>query len=111
MRSGCLLAVVLILASLAGIALIAVRPSVVIGLSDEPLAKSLADETDRSDGRCREQGDGDFRCVTFEESSAGGGRRGYDVGEDGFGCWAAKPRGGSGKPEKGCLTILDYVIN
>lgn len=102
----------LVLASLAAIALIAVRPAVIIGISDEPLAESLADETGgEPTGRCVKSGD-DFRCTApISQRGSSGATAAFDVSEDGFGCWVAKPRGGSGRPEKGCLTIFDYVLN
>lgn len=117
---GKLVAIVVVVVSIAVIAGLVLRPGTVIGVSDEALAESIAGAQDAAKaGKCA--GGDDQRTCTGD----GGGDLRVEI--DNYGCWDATAAGGKGggaakgkaaKPgangrsaEKfsGCVNVLDYV--
>lgn len=107
---GKLLAVVLVLVSIAAIVGLALRPGTVIGVSDDALAESIARAADTPRaGRCE---GGDERRLCRDDRST------YRVEIGDLGCWDATVAAGGdegqgrrgGEPTlTGCVTILDLV--
>lgn len=101
---GKLLALVLVLVSLAAIAGLLLRPGTVIGVSDDALAESIARSTDSGETGVCDGSDEEKTCSV----GMGGG---YAVTIGDYGCWDAEPaaRGGMVEDLSGCVTVLDYA--
>lgn len=108
---GKLLAIVVVVAAIAAIVGLALRPGTVVGVSDDALAESVARASDAKDaGTC--SGEDDRRTCSGEGPT-------WRVMIEDFGCWDAtagrgkgsKPGGAKGSTVSlsGCVTVLDYV--
>ena len=109
---GKLLAIVVILATLVAIAVLALRPGTVIGVSDGVLAESIARAQDiEKAGKCK--GRDHRRTCTTQQGT-------IEVKIDRFGCW--EPTAGRGRKARGaqppanpagelsgCVTIVDLL--
>jgi hypothetical protein len=113
-RWGRLVAVVVVLASLAAIALLVVRPARVIGVNGDALQTSLEGElptagSSPAKARCTEASRGAaWRCDELSHSIS------YEVRVDDWGCWHGEHVGGllSGPaPQRvsGCIWLLDFL--
>jgi hypothetical protein len=106
---GKLLATGLILAALAALALLTLRPGAVVGVSENSMQEALGGNIDSS-AECDEVGgDGNrFRCATAAlDSDAGRGDVRYEVTVDDWGCWDAKAAGG--RTLSDCITVVDLI--
>jgi hypothetical protein len=104
-----LLALLVLLLALAGIAVVLARPARIIGVSSKPLAASLAAEVnDPPEVSCGETGDG-WRCRVGRSEDGRG--VGYSLDVDDWGCWDARATGPGGRffpTASACIWVIDY---
>ena len=106
------------LAVVGGLAILALRPALVMGVGGDALSHSVQDEIGAAgrEGHCESRGDSNWSCsVTFEgDTSSPGYGVGYKVVADAFGCWHAardEARPSRGEPPRraeGCIYLWDY---
>jgi hypothetical protein len=105
------LIVLLVVALLLGaVAVLLLMPARIIGVTEGPLARSLADERPQLGGalECDRRGEGRFVCARLTEA---GRARPIRVVVDGE-CWTATMPSGSGRGEaSGCVKLDDYLTN
>jgi hypothetical protein len=111
---GKLLALVLVLVSVAAVAGLLYRPGAVIGVSGKSLAYSIRGEAEADEtGACTELGGEEerFTCTVLDSDRKVLGT--YAVETKDAGCWDAKRRGAEGGSEpatlSGCITISDLI--
>lgn len=113
-RWGCLLAVLIGVASVAAVAITVMRPARVIETDRDALANSLESELDGPEARCRRapsEGDNLWTCsVETEDSGPGGpGAATYELRVSDWGCWETA---GAGRNQlEDCIWLMDYVFN
>lgn len=106
------------LAVVGGLAILALRPALVMGAGEDALSHSVQGEIGAPgrEGRCESRDDGNWSCsVTFvgDTSSPGYGVD-YEVVADAFGCWHAvrasdsRTRGEAPRRAEGCIYLWDY---
>jgi hypothetical protein len=105
---GKLLALILVVLSLAAIALLVFRPALVIGASEDSLAHALQSDASALRSAC-DGADEQYKCVIEPVGRSEGVR--YDVAVDNWGCWEATPVEGSPRDDdlSGCLTVADVI--
>jgi hypothetical protein len=103
---GKVIALALVLASLAAIALLAFRPGLVTGVSEKAMTHAIRAEADGLGAACSGEGD-DFVCGVKRVGEQRATR--YRVSVDAWGCWEATPAKASAKGAdmSGCVTVLD----
>jgi len=106
------------LAVVAGLAILAIRPALVIGAGRDALSHSVQGVIGAAgrEGSCENRGDGTWICsvIFVGDSSSPGYPVDYEVVADTFGCWHAtlantgQDRGESPGSAKGCIYFWDY---
>jgi hypothetical protein len=119
-----LIAIVVGLGLVAAFIAFCARPAVALPVGATTLENSIGvlsgdaghlDHPERADARCRDLGDGDFKCwlATFSIAdfgvSAGSPRWSlYEVVVDGSGCWVVSEPDRSRSKGDGCINLTDY---